>query len=170
MTAEIGLNVASLDIDWTPAARSFFFNVSLVNPYQLAQIGYYDNWPVRVWTCYMPTPGDANTFGASELFGGRVAETRMERGLIRFTINSFLDVVNQVVPTNVIELTNTLAAYRGATPPAGLSQVPYFTVVEGSGTRTIYGDCTSPSAHQLFAANVFQFGFLVFTAGALKGV
>src|SRR5258707_6259105 len=48
------------------------------SPYQLSQMGFWDNWPVRVWTAYMPTKGDANTYGASELFGGRVARNSSE--------------------------------------------------------------------------------------------
>ena len=48
--------------------------------------GYYDNWKVRIWTVYMPTSGDANTYGASELFGGRVADTTIERGVIHFQV------------------------------------------------------------------------------------
>jgi hypothetical protein len=111
----------------------------------------------------MPTPGDADTFGCSELFGGRVASTEVMRGEIVFTVNSFLDVVNQDVPSNVIELTNTLAAYRAATPPAGYSQVPQFTVVSAS-TKVVTGRCTLP-ADEVFAPNAFQFGYLVFNDG-----
>jgi hypothetical protein len=141
------------------------FSTVTASPYQLARLGFYDDWPVRVWTVYMPTPGDADTFGCSEFFGGRVASTVAERGEIRFTVNSFLDVINQNVPTNVIELTNTLAAYRGATPPAGLSVVPQFKVREGSSTKTILGECLSPTPGQIFSTDAFQFGYLVFNSG-----
>jgi hypothetical protein len=166
VTTSLGLEVSDLDISWSPNLRSFQFeNTKFASPYQLAQMGFYDNWPVRVWTVYMPTAGDADTFGCSELFGGRIAESKTERGEIRFTVNSFLDVVNQTVPTNVIELMNTLAGYKGATPPAGLSAVPQFTVVTGSTTKIVIGQCTSPNPGQIFANDLFQFGFLVFNGG-----
>lgn len=134
--------------------------------YQLAQVGYYDNWRVRAWTVYMPTPGDANTYGASELFGGRVADTTIERGDIKFKVSNFLDVVNQKVPTNIIELLNTAAAYAGATPPPGFSHIPQFNVVTGNSTTVVEGDCTNIGPHQIFTTNVFQHGFLVFNGGA----
>lgn len=109
-------------------------------------------------------PGDAHSFGASELFGGRVAKGSIERGLIKFTVNSFLDVLNQQVPLNVIERLNTLAAFQGARPPAGLSVVPQFDAVpvDGLSNQLVIGDCTSPTPGQIFAANKFVNGYLVF--------
>jgi hypothetical protein len=165
VNSSIGLDMDKLDIDWSPPVASFIKTTQLASPYQLARLGFYDNWPVRVWTVYMPTPGDADTFGCSELFGGRISNIQVERGKIEFSVTSFLDVVNQNVPTNVVELTNTLAAYRGATPPAGLSQVPRFTVKAGSTTTKIIGNCTSPTPGQVFTDNAMQFGFLVFNRG-----
>lgn len=108
--------------------------------------------------------GDANSFGASELFGGRVAQTAIERGLIKFTINSFLDVLNQQVPLNVIERLNTLAAFQGARPPAGLSVVPQFNAVpvDGLDDILVIGNCTYPTPGQIFATNKFVNGYLVF--------
>ncbi len=171
VNSSIGLDVDKLDLTWSPLPASSSSRIDRAGPYKLAQLGIYDNWPVRVWTCYMPTPGDADTFGCSELFGGYIASSSVERGTVQLTVNSFLNVVNQAVPTNVIELTNTRAAYRAATPPPGFSQVPQFKVLEGSSTRTVIGDCTSPLAHQLFDTNVFQHGYLVFNrGGTLDGV
>ena len=165
VTAKIGLEVASLEVTWSPPAVAFQQNVSVASPYQLAQLGYYDNWRVRIWTVYMPVPGDANTFGCSELFGGRVADSTIERGAIKFTVNSYLDVVNQYVPTNVIELTNTLAAYTAATPPKGFSQIPQFNVLQGDSPTEVIGDMTYPDVHSILNANVCQHGYLVFNSG-----
>jgi hypothetical protein len=162
VTSKIGLEVQTLDLTWTPKNRSFTQNISTASPYQLAQLGYYDNWEVRVWTVYMPTPGDANTFGCSELFGGRIAPTAIARGQIQWTVNSFLDVVNQYVPTNVIELLNTGAAYTGATPPAGYSRIPQFDAVTGSSVSSIVGDETFPTAHAILDDNLVRGGYLVF--------
>lgn len=163
--SNIGLEVQSLDVNWTPANKTFTQSVATASPYQLAQLGYYDNWKVRVWTVYMPTPGDANTYGASELFGGRVADTTVVRGQIQWKVNSFLDVVNQYVPTNVVELQNTGAGYTGATKPTGYSRIPQFNVITGSSINAIVGDETFPTAHDILGTNVVRGGFLVFNSG-----
>lgn len=170
VACKTGLEVVTVSLRWSPSNITVTNDVSTTTPYQLARIGYYDNWPVRIWTAYMPTAGDANTWGASELFGGRVSECTVERGAINFTINSFLDVVNQYVPTNTIELLNTVASWRGAVPPAGLSVVPYFTVYTGSSTTQVYGDCTSPTPGQIFNQNALRGGYIVFKGGSLDGV
>lgn len=169
--SKIGLEVSNLDVTWSPRVAPFTQNTSTANPYQLAQMGYYDNWKVRIWTVYMPTPGDANTYGASELFGGRVADTTIERGVVHFQVNSFLDVVNQDVPSNLIELTNTLAAYTAATPPKGFSNIPQFDVIAGDSPTEVIGDMTSPDPHSILDTNVCQHGYLVFnrTANATLG-
>lgn len=165
VTSKIGFDVDTLDLAWSPKAGPFTASIETAHPYQLAQFGYYDNAIVRVWTCYMPTPGDANTYGCSELFGGRIAQSHIQRGAIQWKVNSFLDVVNQQVPTNVIELLNTAAAYTGATPPAGFSSIPHFSVVTGDSTNEINADQTSPHAHGILSTNVAQHGFLVFNSG-----
>jgi hypothetical protein len=166
VTSKIGFDVQSLDVVWSPKAYPFTASTATAHPYQRAQMGLYDNQTVRVWTCYMPTPGDAATFGCSELFGGRIAESNIQRGAIQWKVNSFLDVVNQKVPTNVIELLNTAAAYTGATAPDGLSSVPYFNVVTGASVQEVNGDQTSPNAHGILHTNAVEHGFLVFQSGA----
>lgn len=171
VSSKIGLDISSLDVRWSPKYRAYTQNITGpgASPYVRARLGLLDSVPFRTWTCYMPTPGDANTLGASELFGGRVAKVKPGRGKITFTINSFLDVVNQQVPLNVIEVSNTLAAYKGATPPAGFSVIPTFSVVAPLTTKTIVGNTLTPTPNYLFATNTFQFGFLVMTSGTLKG-
>jgi hypothetical protein len=164
VTSEFGLDVQSLDLTWSPEATSIGMSIPTANPFQLAQMGFYDNWPVRVWTVYMPTPGDANTLGASELFGGRIAKSSTNAAGIIFTVNSFLDVVNEYVPANVVEVLNTLAAYAGATPPQGFSTIPQFSVAAGPSITEINGACTTDPG-QVFDANAFQGGFLVFNSG-----
>lgn len=164
VTSRIGLEVDSLDIEWSPPPAPYTSNIDTANPYQLARLGTYSNTAVRVWTVYMPTPGDADTFGASELFGGRIARVSLTRGLIRLSVNSFLDVVNQVVPTGTIGIQSTLAQFKGATPPPGLSVVPRFNVISGSDT-TLVLDCVSPTLHQIFDTDIFQYGFVVFNPG-----
>ena len=72
---------------------------------------------------------------------------------IKFTVQSFLNVVNQKVPPNVIELSNTLASFVGATPVLldGETSVPTFTVKAPSNTNLILGDTIQPTAHKIYA-------------------
>lgn len=151
--SQVGLAVAS--INFTLGAPDggwgdFPQNTTQLNPLQIAMLGMFDNMRFRNWTCYMPTPGDANTLGACEEFGGFIGDTEYDRGEIRFTVNSYLAVVNQQVPTNVIENTNTLASYKGASPPAGLPSLPEFNVIAGSSETEVIGYCTGPTAGQQF--------------------
>lgn len=171
VSSSIGLDVSKLTVRWSPVNKVYTTSIATASPYQLASLGYYDNWEFRVWTVYMPTPGDANTLGCSELFGGRVADTKVNRGEIEWTVNSFLDVVNQYVPTNVIELLNTGAAYAGATVLPGFSVVPQFNVGVGSSTNVIIGIQTYPDPGTTLGANVARGGYLVFnqTATATLG-
>lgn len=166
VSSKFGLEVSSLDVTWTPNLTAFTSSLASASPYQLAQIGFYDNRKVLIWRCYMPSRGDANTLGASELFGGRIASTEIARGSIKWKVNSFLDVVNQKIPPNVIETTNTLASFQGAKPPPGISTIPQFNVVAGSTASVLILDCTAPSAHQIFPRNAFNRGYVCFNSPA----
>jgi hypothetical protein len=171
VTTKIGLDATSLDISWTPKTPwSFGATTASASPIQLAQQGFYDNWPVYVWNVYMPTPGDANTLGCSQLFGGIIGSTSVDRSGIKFTVNSFLYVLNTDIPGNVIEMTNTLASFLGMQPPAGFSTVPTFEVSTGiaQSPSVIYSDCLNPSGH-VWAGNTFTNGFLIFITGTLAG-
>ena len=157
----IGLEVQTLDLNWHPEQQEYTTNIATAGPYQLASNGFYKDCPVRIWKCYMPTPGDANTYGCSELFGGRIGPSSSGRGVINFNVNSFLDAINQKVPSSTITITNTLANTFGATPPVGMSSVPYFNIIAGSTTTTLICDCIT-SAHHIFADDALVNGFLVF--------
>jgi hypothetical protein len=167
---KIGLDVQQLSITWTPKAAAlaaqFPPTISNSAPRKLAQIGYYDNWRVRAWKVFMPTPGDANTFGACPLFGGRISDIEPNSNEIVFTVNSFLDAVNQYAPLNVVEATNTAAAYMGATPPKGFVHVPQFVVEDGSSTNVVVGFQTSPVEGSILDDNVARGGWLVFNTTA----
>lgn len=165
VTTKIGFDVDALTLTWTPPTKPWAAQTQNANPYQLAQMGFYDNWPVYVWTVYMPTPGDAATFGASPLFGGYIGNSTTARGEIQLTVNGFLAVTGQQVPTNVIELLNTAAAYKGATIPAGLSAVPQFVTVAESSQGAVVGDQISPTAHGILGDDLVQNGFIVFNSG-----
>lgn len=168
ITSKVGLEVATMDITWSPLLTAFGTTVATMNPYQLAQTGQYDNLRARIWRAVMPTPGDANTYGATEWFGGRIANTEVSRGKIKFTVNSFLDAINQQVPPNVIEVSNGIAGYIANTPVlADLeTSIPTFTVVAPSSPNQILADCIQPTAHKIYADNRLDNGFVVFLAGS----
>ena len=168
VTSKVGLEVDSLDVTWSPPLTAFGTSSATTNPYQKAQLGSYDNRRVRIWRTVMPTPGDANTLGACEWFGGWIANTEISRSSIKFTVQSFLNVINQKVPPNVIELSNTLASFVGATPVLqdGETVVPTFTVKAPSNTNLILGDTIQPTAHKIYATGRFRVGYMVFLAGS----
>jgi hypothetical protein len=167
VTSKIGLDSPSLDITWSPQMTAYSASIATASVWQLAQTGYYDDWPVRVWTAYILPGGDLMTLGCSTLFGGVVGKTTTTRKSVVFSVDSFLYVTGQQVPTNVIELLNTVAAYTGATPPAGFSLIPQFNVLTGDSDTVIEGDCTTAGIglHYQFGDNVFQHGYMVFNDG-----
>ena len=160
------MEVPTLDITWAPNNRTFTNNVATTSPLQLAQTGYYDNWNVYVFRVYMPTKGDCNTLGACPLFGGRIAESSVDRNTIKWKVNAFLDVLSQQVPINVIEASNTLASFVGAQPPAGFSTVPQFATFTGSTPTVLYGDVEAPyGVHHIFSNHIFKRGWVIFLPG-----
>jgi hypothetical protein len=169
---KIGFTVNDFSFEWSPKAAPFTNDIATANPYQLARLRFYDGKPFKMFRTIGPTKGDADTFGACVLFSGRVKAATIERGKITFTIESWLNVVNQMVPPNVIEVTNTLAGYKGATPVLvdGETTIPRFTVVAPSSTTTILGVCTSPTPNKIYGDNKFKNGFLYFTSGKLAGL
>jgi hypothetical protein len=171
ISSQVGLQVDSLEITWSPPLTAFGASIATANPYQKAQLGVYDNWRVRVFRCAMPTPGDANTIGACTAFGGWINDTEIGRGYIKFTAASFLSAINQKVPPNVIESSNAFASYSGAFPsaPDGETNVPTFVVVAPSNTNVFLGQCTGPNPGSIYAKNRFLRGYLQFTSGSLKG-
>lgn len=166
ISSKVGLEVTGTDIIWRPKNQTLTSSNASASPLQLAQTPFYDNWRVRIWRTIMPTPGDANTFGAYELFGGYVAACDVDRQQIKMSVNSLLYVVNEKVPTNIIELTSTLSGFTGATPPPPLTVIPKFNVIVGSTPTMLILDAVYPTPGQIFADGLFQRGFVAFNAGA----
>lgn len=163
---KIGLDSDSVDLTWSPGPNTYSNTVASANPRTLAMQGYYDNWPVLMLAAFMPTPGDVNTLGCAITFAGMIASTNVDREKIYWTVNSNMVLLDQQVPTNVIEATNSLANYGAATPPTGFTTIPQFTTFTGSTDTIIYGDVLPPygTAH-IFTTNVFQGGYLIFIPG-----
>jgi hypothetical protein len=166
--AKIGLEAQSLSIDWSPgaaAASSATVNTGTASPYQLAAQHFYDNWPVLILRCFMPTPGDAETLGCATWFGGRIQNCKVGRNKLTFNTKSNLDVVTEKVPSTVVEVTNTLAGNTAVTLPAGDPSIPTFECFTGSSETNIIADCLSPTADKIYAGSLFVGGYLVFLSG-----
>ena len=169
LKSAVGLEVVNTELTYSPKNRTFTNSTNpsaATSPIQLAQLGYYDNWRVRIWRAVMPTPGDVNTFGAFEAFGGRVASSTIDRGKIVWEVRSWLEAIDQMVPGNVIENTNTRAGYMAANPAPGDTAIAQFTVAAGSTTNLILATAGPPHPGHIYDANDFQFGYLVFNGGA----
>lgn len=163
--AQIGLESTNLGVTWSPQNIAVTSSLATANPYQLAQLGWFDNRRLRIWRTIMPTPGDANTFGAYERFAGFIGSSEPQRGKIVFSVNDYLYVLDQKVPSGVIEVTNTLASYQGGTPPAGYSVMPQFNIIAGSTPTRLICDQISPNPHNVPSGNVWAGAFVVFNGG-----
>ena len=162
--SQIGLEVTTMDFEWAPNNFNFISDVNKTSPYQKAWLGLFDGMVFRSWTCFMPSPGDADTFGAAELFGGRIGNVVVERASIKFTVSSFLDVVNQMVPGSIIESTNTIAGFKGASGPGGSRTVPTFTVTSASASQITGSSGTN------YTVGAFTDGYVYMTSGSLTGM
>ena len=167
--AKVGLDVQSMTITWSPAASaaaSQTANTASSSPYQKAAQHFYDNWPVLILRCFMPSPGDAETLGCAVWFGGRVQNCKVGRNSLQFNTKSYLDVISQQVPSTVVESTSTLGSTAAVTLPPGDPSVPTFSAIRPSSNTSIVADCISPSAGKIYAGNQFAHGYMVFLPGA----
>ena len=166
--AKIGLDAQDLSITWSPGAPAYSSstnNTATASPYQLAALHFYDNWPVLILKCFLPSPGDANTLGCAVWYGGRIHTAEPGRNRIKFNTKSFLDVLSQTVPSTVIETTNTLASTGAVTVPSGDSNAPTFACVAPSSADYIVADCIQPTANKIYSGNLFAGGYMVFLTG-----
>jgi hypothetical protein len=166
VTAKIGLDVASMTVTWSPGNIAATVNTATASPAQLARLHTYDNWPIQILRCFMPTPGDANTLGCTPWFGGRVDTCQVGRNKLVFKCSSNFNVLSQKVPSTVIEVTNTLAGTTPVNLPAGDASIPRFTCFAGSSENQIIADCTGPTADKIYSGNLFAGGYMIFLSGA----
>ncbi len=165
---KIGLEVSSLSLTWSPVLAPFGLSTATANIYQRVMIGLFDNKPVRVFRTVMSKLGDCDTYGATQIFGGLISGATIEQGKIVLTVDSYMNALNLLVPPNVIENTNTLAGYRGATPVIVDAEdiVAQFTVVAPSSNTNILAMCTSPNAGKIYSTNKFRYGYIFFNPGS----
>jgi hypothetical protein len=165
----IGLEAESLDITWSPRNRTATGNIQNTSPYELARVGFFDNMRFRMWRTIMPTPGDADTFGAAEWFAGWIGDAQTQDGAIQFSINSYMYALNQKVPSGVIEVTNPVASYSGAVPPAGFTSMPKMQVINdhtpGTTNSVVYA-VGYPDPFYIPANGIFDDHYLVFIDGS----
>ena len=167
--AKVGLDAQSLAISWTPGASaqaSQTASTSTASPYQLAAQHFYDNWPVLILRCFMPTPGDADTLGCAEWFGGRIQNCKRARNKLIFNTKSYADVLKQKIPSTVVEVTNTLASTAAVTLPTGDASIPVFSCIRPSTETYIVADCLSPVGGKIYSGNEFSEGYMVFLSGS----
>jgi Uncharacterized conserved protein (DUF2163) len=168
----IGLEADSVEVSWSPLNRAISASMATASYYQLARLGWFNQKRLRIWRTIMPTPGDADTFGAAEWFAGIIGDVSPEPGKITLSVNSLLYVLNQKVPSGVIEGTNTLASYSGGTPMTGDSVLPQFSIVAGSNANVLLCDQISPHAGAIPGTNSLAGGYVYFVGGSgatLKG-
>jgi hypothetical protein len=166
VTVKVGLDSSEMAITWAPGNQAATSNTGTASPQQLAQLHFYDNWPVLILRCFMPMPGDANTLGCTVWWGGRVHTAAVKRNSLVFNCKDYLDTLSQKVPSAVVEVTNTLASSAAATLPTSPAGLPVFEVVTGSSENNIIGACTSPSPGNIYGTNQFAGGYMVFLAGS----
>lgn len=165
VTTEVGLGTQHITVTWSPINQVVTSSYATANPYQLARLNQFANQRVRIWRVYMPTPGDANTLGAMEWFGGYIGQVTVGRDSIEFEVNSYMFVLDQKVPTQLIEVTNTLASYSGGQPPSGFSVMPQFTTFTGSQPNLLYADQTSPTSGGIPGTHSLIGNYVVFNGG-----
>jgi hypothetical protein len=173
--SKVGLETVTLELTWPIDDTELLLGFSPTDGsvptlLQSFESGIWDNGRVYVYRTYMPTDGDADTFGACTLFAGRIAEASPERTGVSLKVNSLTELFDAQLPPNLIEPTNVQSEFSIGQPPAGLSSVPSFTVVAGSTPSTIVANCTGPNAGQIFADEVFDFGYLFFDTGGDCGL
>ena len=166
VTVKVGLESSEMAVTWAPGNQVGTSNTGTMSPFQLAQQHFYDNWPVLILRTVMPTPGDANTYGCTVWWGGRVHTASVKRNSLVFNCKDYLDTLSQKVPSAVVEITNTLASSAAATLPTSPAGLPVFTCESGSSENQILGACTSPSSGHIYGTNDFAGGYMVFLAGA----
>jgi hypothetical protein len=182
--SKIGLEADSLDITWSPLDSQVLASggsplTTLLTVLQGFNAGIFDNGTVEVWRCVLPNPGDligspavaakfgdANTFGACMMFGGRIGDIKPDRQSVTMTVISRMETLNIQVPTNLIEPTNILAQYlTGQLASAGPASA---AVVAGSTVNKIYADGTG-SPIITAPAGTYDSGYLRFSSGKLAG-
>lgn len=170
--SKIGLAVDTLSVTWSPQDSDVLATDGSGNTLLSAiaglGAGVFDNGTVEVWRCVMPTIGDANTLGACLLFSGRIGNIEPDRLKALMTVMSRLEVLNEMVPTNLVEPTNIIAQYTtGQVLNGGPAS---FALVAGSTAQILYADPVSAPGGYTPTNDLWTDGYVVMSSpGKLGG-
>jgi hypothetical protein len=163
--SKIGLEADKLEVTWAPQ-NTDILDASLT---VLAGFhsGVFDNGTLELWRCVMPTIGDCNTLGACLLFSGRIGNIEPDRLKVKMTVMSRLEVLNQMVPTNLIEPTNIIAQYTtGQVLKNGPSA---FSLVAGTTAQVLVADPVAAPGGYTPQNDTWDFGYVMMTGAGKTG-
>jgi hypothetical protein len=104
----VGLDDVECKVTWAPKASNLYGipsgSAQPATSIQQAFVeGKFNNGSVRIWKVYMPTPGDANTFGVMELWMGRIAQVDVSALGIEISCKGFTDLLEDQIPRYIIQ-------------------------------------------------------------------
>jgi len=170
--SKIGLEADKLQVMWSPQDSDILADDgaghTLLTVIEGLGQDIFDNGTLELWRCLMPTIGDCNTLGACLLFSGRIGDIDADRLKATISVMSRLEVLNEMVPTNLIEPTNIVAQYTtGQALNAGPST---FELVSGSNRSVLFADPTDAPGGYTPANGSWDFGYVVMgSPGKLGG-
>jgi hypothetical protein len=175
--SKIGLEADQLEVTWAPRDTDILATDGIGNTLLTALGGFgsgvFDNGTLEVWRCVMPTIGDCNTLGACLMFSGRIGNIEPDRLKVKITVVSRLEVLNQMVPTNLIEPTNIIAQYTtGQVLKNGPST---FTLVSGTTSSVLVADPVAPPGGYSPQNDTWDSGYVSMlapgkTGGSFRGI
>lgn len=155
---KIGTNVDTLTFDVLPGSATI---KSL--PWLTAVIyGIFDGASVLYQKAYMPTYGDTSV-GVYDMFKGRVGDVSVGRKSIGFTVNSYLELLNQNLPLNYYQAGCNNTLYDASCTLSAATFASNGIVGVGSAAGTILAAMAPATAF-------FDLGKLTMTSGTLNGM
>lgn len=153
---KIGTSVDTLTFDVMPGSGV----VGNFSFYQACLFGNFDGANLLYQKAFMPTYGDTSA-GVYDMFRGRVGDVTLGRKIITFTINSYLELLNQNMPVNFYQsgCNNTLFDTNCTLSPALFSSPGVVAV--GSTAGSILANLGQPTGY-------YDLGKVVFTSGQLN--
>jgi uncharacterized phage protein (TIGR02218 family) len=162
MKWRLGVEVDTLQFDVLPNGAQINgqdFNTAVKQ-------GVFDGADVTFYHAYWPqqayTPVIAPT-GVVTMFVGRVAPVKAGRVTTSFTINSYLDLLNQNIPRNIYQTRCINTLYDGGCTLNQASFAVSGAVLTGSTASIINATIAN-------ATGYFDFGKIIFTSGANNGI
>jgi uncharacterized phage protein (TIGR02218 family) len=155
---KIGMDVDNLTFDVLPGSGT----IERLPFLQAMRWGYFDGADLFYQRAYAPNGSSAIT-GALPMFKGRVADISFGRSILTFTINSYLELLNQNIPRNLFQAgcVNTLYDASCALDPNAFND----TSIAGAGSTA-----KMLLANFARADDYYDLGKVTMTGGALNGL